>query len=108
MRISKEAQRLNENRPGAERVPALFLDTGSTELGNATLSPEKTALSVEKTTRSAEKTALSLGERVSRDGAFSSRRGTGEGFLPFASQALRLNLRIRYSPPAPPNQCEKT
>jgi hypothetical protein len=101
MRISKEAQRLNENRPGAERVPALFLDTGSTELGNAALSPEKTVLS-------AEKTALSLGERVSRDGAFSSRRGTGEGFLPFASQALRLNLRIRYSPSSPPSQCEKT
>jgi hypothetical protein len=27
--------------------------------------------------------ALSLGERVSYDGAFSSRRVTGEGFLPF-------------------------
>jgi hypothetical protein len=26
-------------------------------------------------------TALSLGERVSRDGALSSRRGTGEEFL---------------------------
>jgi len=28
-----------------------------------------------------KKTALSLGERVSRDGAFTSRRGTGEGLL---------------------------
>ena len=27
------------------------------------------------------KTALSLGERVSRDGAFPSRHGTGEGSL---------------------------
>ena len=33
------------------------------------------------------KTALSLGERVARDGAFSSRRGSGEGFLPFADGA---------------------
>ncbi len=30
-----------------------------------------------------EKTALSLGERVSGNGAFTSRRRTGEGFLPF-------------------------
>jgi hypothetical protein len=37
------------------------------------------------------KTALSLGERVSRDGAFSSRRGTGEGSL--LSVAERANSK---------------
>jgi len=41
--------------------------------------------------------ALSLGERVSGDGAFSSRRRTGEGFLPLANHFVRLKLRIRYS-----------
>ena len=30
----------------------------------------------------AGRSALSLGERVARAGAFTSRRGTGEGFLP--------------------------
>jgi hypothetical protein len=35
------------------------------------------------------RTALSLGERVTRDGALSSRRGSGEGFLMFASQPVR-------------------
>jgi hypothetical protein len=34
--------------------------------------------------------ALSLGERVDRDGAFISRRGPGEGFLPFPSPGLLL------------------
>jgi hypothetical protein len=33
-------------------------------------------------------TALSRGERVSRDGAFSSRRGTGEGLLPAPSELI--------------------
>jgi hypothetical protein len=38
-------------------------------------------------------TALSLGERVSRDGVFISRRGTGEGFLP--SQQIRLTRNFQ-------------
>jgi len=37
-----------------------------------------------------ESLALSLGERVSRDGAFTSRRGTGEGLVPSAT-----NLAVR-------------
>jgi hypothetical protein len=32
--------------------------------------------------------ALSLGERVDRDGAFTSRRGPGEGLLPLPSNAV--------------------
>jgi hypothetical protein len=36
--------------------------------------------------------ALSLGERVDRRGAFTSRAGTGEGFLPLVSQAARVWL----------------
>jgi hypothetical protein len=55
--------------------------------------------------------ALSLGERVSGDGAFSSRRRTGEGFLPLANQLVPLKLRIRYSLPLPfaaqPNRSSK-
>jgi len=46
--------------------------------------------------------ALSPGERVSRDGAFFSRRGTGEGFLPLASHVVQLKLRTSYSAPALP------
>jgi len=34
-----------------------------------------------------------LGERVSGDGAFSSRRRAGEGFLPFANHLVLLKLR---------------
>jgi hypothetical protein len=45
--------------PGAVHVPHLLLDAG--RIGEP---------------------ALSLGERVSRNGGFTSRRGTGEGFLP--------------------------
>ena len=33
--------------------------------------------------------ALSLGERVSRDGAFTSRRGTGEGSVVTDSRAVQ-------------------
>jgi hypothetical protein len=48
--------------------------------------------------------ALSLGERVSRDGAFFSRRATGEGFLPsaalFSSQNLRVNSTCARLAPA--------
>jgi very-short-patch-repair endonuclease len=36
---------------------------------------------------------------VDRDGAFSSRRRTGEGFLPFATHLVQLKLRISYSLP---------
>jgi len=54
--------------------------------------PGKPALS-----RALGKPALSLGERVARDGAFSSRRGSGEGFLPFTSQLVSLEVRIGYS-----------
>jgi hypothetical protein len=43
--------------------------------------------------------ALSPGERVSRDGALSSRRGTGEGLLPYALHVIRLRLRLGCSPP---------
>jgi len=43
-----------------------------------------------------EKRALSLGERVSGDGAFSSRRRTGEGFIPFALHLGWLEIRISY------------
>ena len=42
------------------------------------------------------KTALSLGGRLDRDGAFSSRRGTGEGLFPFASGRVQLKLRNGY------------
>jgi len=54
--------------------------------------------------------ALSLGERVSGDGAFSSRRRTGEGFLPFANHLVRLRLRVSYSLPLPvrPAPCGTT
>jgi hypothetical protein len=45
--------------------------------------------------------ALSLGERVSGDGAFSSRRRTGEGLPPFADHLVLLMLRISYSLPLP-------
>ena len=38
---------------------------------------------------------------MSGDGAFSSRRRTGEGLLPFANHLVRLKLRIRYSLPLP-------
>jgi hypothetical protein len=74
---------------GAERYLYLRLDTGAAQLGNI---------------------ALSLGERVSGDGAFSSRRRTGEGFLPFANHFVRLKLRIRYSLPLPlrPAPCGAT
>ena len=34
-------------------------------------------------------TAPSLGERVARDGAFTGRRGTGEGFPPFAGHLVQ-------------------
>jgi hypothetical protein len=47
---------------GAEGVPHLWLDTASAQVGNI---------------------ALSLGERVSGDGAFSSRRRTGEALLEY-------------------------
>ena len=43
----------------SERVPYLWVDTGSGR----------------------ERPALSRGERVARDGAFSSRRGSGEGLV---------------------------
>jgi len=45
--------------------------------------------------------ALSLGERVAGDGAFSSRRRTGEGFLPFATALVQLSLSISSSLPLP-------
>jgi len=74
--------------PWAERSPYLWLDTGG----------------------EVEIIALSLGERVSGDGAFSSRRRTGEGLLPFPNHLVRLKLRIRYSPPVPvrPAPCGAT
>ena len=40
------------------------------------------------------KTALSLGERVSDDGAFFSRRRTGEGFLPKCDAHPRLGFVV--------------
>ena len=49
---------------GAEHVPYLLLDTGGARVGNA---------------------SLSLGERVSRSGALTSRSVTGEGSLPSPS-----------------------
>src|SRR5208337_4246795 len=54
--------------------------------------------------------ALSVGERVSGDGAFSSRHRTGEGFLPFANHLVRPKLRISYSLPLPvrPAPCGAT
>jgi hypothetical protein len=52
---------------GAECVPHLWLDTGGRS----------------------DSIALSLGERVSRSGAFSSRSGTGEGSLPPKVQEVR-------------------
>ena len=42
-------------------------------------------------------TALSRGERVARGGAFSSRRGSGEGFLDLPSQLVQLEFRIGNS-----------
>ena len=47
--------------------------------------------------------ALSLGERVSGDGVFSSRRRTGEGLLPSAGRLGRPSIRISYSLPLPTN-----
>jgi hypothetical protein len=42
------------------------------------------------------KRALSLGERVSGDGAFSSRHRTGEGLVPSPARIVRLEIRIIY------------
>ena len=42
--------------------------------------------------RTLDDSALSLGERVDRRGAFTSRAGTGEGFLPLVSPAARVWL----------------
>jgi hypothetical protein len=42
--------------------------------------------------RTLDDSALSLGERVDRRGAFTSRAGTGEGFLPLVSPAARARL----------------
>ena len=46
-----------------------------------------------------EKTALSLGESVARDGVFISRRGSGEGLLPFVSFLTLPSVRIDNVPP---------
>jgi very-short-patch-repair endonuclease len=47
-------------------------------------------------------TALSRGERVDRDGAFSSRRGTGEGLLPAPSELILPRSILPLHPPRPP------
>jgi len=44
------------------------------------------------------KPALSHGERVSRDGAFPSRRGTGEGLILLPDRTVRPKVRISYGP----------
>jgi hypothetical protein len=46
-------------------------------------------------------TRSALGERVCRDGAFSSRRGTGEGLLASASHVVQSGLCFSYSFPLP-------
>jgi hypothetical protein len=46
-----------------------------------------------------ETPALSLGERMSGDRAFSSRRRTGEGLVPSEFHPGWLEIRISFSPP---------
>jgi len=46
------------------------------------------------------KAALSLGERVARDGGFSSRRESGEGLLPHANQHASATVRISNLSPS--------
>ena len=46
-------------------------------------------------------TALSLGDGVARDGAFTSRRGPGEGLFRFARDFGRLGIRISLTRACP-------
>ena len=49
-------------------------------------------MSMKKKDRTLDDSALSLGERVDRRGAFTSRAGTGEGSLPLLGSAARARL----------------
>jgi hypothetical protein len=80
---SKPVLSLGERVGESEPAPALEERVGESE----------PALSVEERVGES-KPALSLGERVSRDGAFSSRCGTGEGLLPLVSRFVWPRLRI--------------
>jgi hypothetical protein len=72
-------------KDGVEAAPAGSITATAHSTTQAMAKPEQ---------RNPLDEALSLGDRVARDGAFTSRRGSGDGLLPFASRRIQPKNRI--------------